>query len=310
MPDVAQGEQQPPAQQPFAHWRGGAVYHIEQRAASLVHCVYYLEVPDREFVEPHVAFLVYALNRRDVPRKVVLRHAEVLQYGAGCRNAVVHIVDSEAFEGLHAEMFKQFFARSALDKRPVVEFVDVVFAEGGYKLVAPAANDEHFLGREVGQQLVDIVGRTFGREELASRDVEQRKAAGPVAEMHCGQEVVFLGREHVVAQCHAGGNHLGYAALDNGFCELGVFELVADGHTVAGTYEFWQVSVERVVGKARHFGVLCVTLVAAVGKGDTQHRRSRYGVLHVGFVKVAATEKDNGIGVLRLQPAVLLHHRG
>ncbi len=68
--------------------------------------------------------------------------------------------------------------------------------------------------------------------------------------MHSPEEVVLAVVEDIVSQGHAGGDKLGDVALDQAVLhQLGVFELLADGHTFAGPDEFWQVGVEGVVGK-------------------------------------------------------------
>jgi len=66
-----------------------------------------------------------------------------------------------------------------------------------------------------------------------------------------GEEVILAMVEDVVADGDAGGDEFGDAALDEFLCQLGVFELFADGDAFAGADEFWQIGVECVMGESR-----------------------------------------------------------
>ena len=127
--------------------------------------------------------------------------------------------------------------------------------------------------------------------------------------MHGGEEVVLLVVEYVVVDGHTGGNQFGDAALHQFLGELGVFELVADGHALSGAYELGQVGIERMVGKSRHLDHFRLPAVGTFGKGDAQYLGGDDGILRIGFIEVAATEQQDSIGMLCLELEVLFHHR-
>ena len=74
------------------------------------------------------------------------------------------------------------------------------------------------------------------------------------------KEIVLFVVKDGILHGHARRHQLSDAALDQFLGQLGVFQLVADGHALAGTDEFGQIGVEGVMGEARHL----VTLVIAV----------------------------------------------
>ena len=69
---------------------------------------------------------------------------------------------------------------------------------------------------------------------------------------------------------HAGRHQLRDAALDEAFGLLGVFELVADGHALAGAHQLGQVVVEGVVRKAGQ-GHFAAAAGAALGERDVEN---------------------------------------
>ena len=50
--------------------------------------------------------------------------------------------------------------------------------------------------------------------------------------------------------------------------------------------------------------------MVASRKGDAQHTRGRYGILDKSNAEVAATEEQDGIGMLAFHVLKLLHHWG
>ena len=83
--------------------------------------------------------------------------------------------------------------------------------------------------------------------------------------MHRGQEIVLLIVEHIVSHRHTRGHqfgdatfhhliHLGQAFLALQLLPLAlrVFQLVTDGHTLAGANQFGEIIVERMVWETGH----------------------------------------------------------
>ena len=130
--------------------------------------------------------------------------------------------------------------------------------------------------------------------------------------MHCGKEIILFIIEYVIVYGNTRGDKLGYTTLHKFFCHLGVLELVAYGNTLSGTYELWKVCIERVEGKTCHFGYLRrrVLTIGTLGEGNAQNFRCNQCIGTICFVKIATTEKQNGIGVLCLKLHKLAHHWG
>ena len=83
------------------------------------------------------------------------------------------------------------------------------------------------------------------------------------------QEIVLLVVEHGVLHGHTRRHQFCDAALDELLCQLGVFQLVTDGHTFAGTDELGQIGVQGVMGETSHLVALVVAVVA-LGKGNAE----------------------------------------
>ena len=86
--------------------------------------------------------------------------------------------------------------------------------------------------------------------------------------------------------------------------------MVAYSHTFARPDKLRQIGVERMMGKTSHLCGIAIAFVVAFGEGYSQHARCLYGIFAVCFVEVAATEKQQGIGMFGLERVKLLHHGG
>ena len=126
--------------------------------------------------------------------------------------------------------------------------------------------------------------------------------------MHGGEEVVFAARQHIVVEGHAGSDELGYAALDQFLCQLGVFELFADGHTLAGTHEFGQIGIEGVMRKSGQLYILRHA-VGTPRQGDAEYFRCLNSVVAESFIEIAHAEEQYCVGMLCLHLGILLHQR-
>ena len=56
--------------------------------------------------------------------------------------------------------------------------------------------------------------------------------------MHCCQKIVLAAVEHILCQSHTGSDQLCDTSLYQSLGELGVLQLVADGHTPACSHQF------------------------------------------------------------------------
>ena len=117
--------------------------------------------------------------------------------------------------------------------------------------------------------------------------------------------------EHCVCHCDAGCDEFCDASLDECLRHLRVFQLVANGNSLACSDEFGQIGVEGVMWEACHGDALGrgVFAVVASRQGDAKYFGGDDCVLGIGFVEVAAAEQQQCLGMFRLEVVELLHHR-
>ena len=244
---------------------------------------------------------------RDV---AVLGEFEVIENRPGGRETAGEVIDAESLERTGAELLAELFAVHLLGENPFVETVGIEFRpESVGKTVFVAALVDDLLGREVGDEFVDVVFRTFGHVELARRDVEERHARGLTAEIDRRQKGVLLVGQYIVAQHHARRHQLDNAALDQSPDLLGILQLFADGDTFARPHQFGQVGVDGVVGKSGQLDI-GGRAVGAPCERDAQNAAGLDGVVAERLVKVADPEKQDSVGMHRLDRVILLHQGG
>ena len=298
----------PAFQQASAHRRQRAVDHFGETA--FLACAVRrkkLQVADRELIDPHVVVLVDAGDGGDVPRLAVLGEFEVVENGPSGRNAAGELLHAEAFQRFGSELLAEFLAVDLLRKDPFVETVGVEFrAERTGETVLVAALIDHLLGLEIRNQLIDVAVRAFGHVEFARGDVQKSHARDLPAEVDRRDEVVLLVGQDVVPQHDARGHQLDDAALDEPFHQLGVLQLLADGHALAGPHQLGQIGVDGMVGKSRQLNVRRRS-VGAARERDAQYAAGLDRVVAEGLVKVAYAEQQYGVGMHRLDGIILLH---
>ena len=308
---VLEGEHDPAAQHSGAHGSDGLVYDIEQGDSALVHGTQQFQAADGELVQSYKAVFLNAAEGGDVAQLVVLREFHILEDYARRHNSGLEVFHTEALEVLHLEVLEELASGGGLGKGPVVHLVgDKAGAEGALEHSALSALKEHLLGLETVQQLVCLVCRSLGNEELARADVQQGQSAHGTAKMDRRQKVVLLAVEDGIVHGHAWGHQFCDASLDQGLGELGVFKLVADGHPSASPHQSGKIGVQRMVGKSGHGRGRSRAAIVATGKGYAQYLAGRHRIVCIRFIEVAAPEKQQRIGVLCLEVVKLLHHGG
>ena len=108
--------------------------------------------------------------------------------------------------------------------------------------------------------------------------------------MNGSKEVVLLIGKYIVAHGHTRGDKFRNTPFHQFLRELGVFQLVADGHSFTGTDQLWQIGVKRMMREACHLVTLHTGTVITLSKGDTQYLGSYDGIIAIGLIKVATTE--------------------
>src|SRR5205085_600880 len=147
---------------------------------------------------------------------------------------------------------------------------------------------ENDLGRtEALKQLVHVIRVSFRGIKLAGGDVYEGNAAYTIRKVQGGEEIIALAIEELIGSCYAGRHQFRDAAFDHALSELGIFELVADGHAVAGLDELMQVGIEGMMRKAGKFYPACSGTIAAFRKGNAEDAGSGDGVFTKRFIKIS-----------------------
>ena len=262
---IFQGEHHPALQQTGSHRTDSFVYHVQQAAAAVVHTAHQLQAAHRKLIQADVFVFFYARQRSDMPYLRMLRQNEVLQDSPRSNDTVLEMFHAESFQILYFKVFQQLLAGGGFRKYPVFQLeCKELAAEVTLKHSPTATFKKHFFRSKVIQQLVHIVERPFGGQELTRRDVQECHAASTFTEVNGGKEVVFPVIQYVVVNGHARCYQLGDTAFHQFLGELRVFQLVANGYALACTYQLGQIRIERMMRKTGHFnrfpfaiGTLC-----------------------------------------------------
>ena len=164
---------------------------------------------------------------------------------SSCGNdAAVQMVNAEAFQRLHLEVFVELLLCGLFGKHPIIQFEGTESCtEIAFKVMAAFTVVEHLLGLERTNQLFHIVVGTLAHKEFAGRDIQEANSASRLSEMHGCEEVVLLVVQHIVLHRHARSHQFGDASLHKFLGQFRVFQLVADGDTFAGTNQFGKIGV-------------------------------------------------------------------
>ena len=123
----------------------------------------------------------------------VLGYFEVLHDGACSHNSALNMLYTEAFKCFCSEVFEQFLTCRLFGKHPVVHFKNAMFgAEILLEFLFMTAFVQHFFGRKVTQQLLNIVECTLCSKKFAGRNIEKRHAAGHLSKVNSSEKVVFF----------------------------------------------------------------------------------------------------------------------
>ena len=126
--------------------------------------------------------------------------------------------------------------------------------------------------------------------------------------MDCRQEIVLPVVEHIVVYRHTGSHKLGYAALHKLLGSLGVFELLADGHTLSGAHQFGQICVEGMMWESGKLDILC-RAVGAPCQGYPEYLGCCNRIIGKSLIEIAYTKEQYRIGMLLFHRQILLHER-
>ena len=157
------------------------------------------QTADRELIQTDVSIFLDTGNRGDMAYLRVLGLFEVLQDGTCRYHTSLQMIDTKALQVLDIEMAQEFLLRGLLCKHPVIELEGEVFrAKEPFKVLFPRPVVQDLLRREIAQEFLHVVLRTFARQELARGDIKEGHTKRGLAKVHSRQEVVLLVVQHVV----------------------------------------------------------------------------------------------------------------
>ena len=296
---------QPRPQLPSAHRRGGVIHHREQGAGSFaVEAAVDLQVTPRVLVHHHhVRFgdLGQPVHERQV---LATRRLGVAQYRR--RRAHGHIVlrQAERIEVGNAEVVGQVAeAQLGIELHGVVRLqrrIDVQFR---------IVRRQHFSGaqsRQRGRQRGVAVGA--GEGELARGEVQPGDGPARRRRRDAGQNAVVIRGQQAVFGQRAGRHHALHAPLDRPLGAGRIADLLADGHRSAFLHQLRQVTID---GMERHpgHGNRAAARLATRRQRDVQQAGGFLGIVEEQLVEVAHAIEEKGVGMLRFDTQILLHHR-
>jgi len=282
-------------------------------ASALAEGLDEFQAPLGRLVQVHPAAALDPLDAADVAEVRPLGLLEVVDDGAGGREALADVRHAEPLERVGAEVLRQESLGLA-----AVEHEGGPLADRGAGGLADDAEEvglgllgalgkEALAGAQAHEFVRDGVARQVADPEPAGRQVHPRQA-GPLAVQVDGCEIVVLLvlQQRVVGQ-RAGRDDAGDVAPDQALGLGGVLHLLADGHAVPRPNHLGQVGVDGVIRHAAHGHGTGAP--GSAGQGDAHDTGPDAGVLVEEFVEVAHPEEQDGVRVRVFELPVLFHRR-
>jgi len=165
------------------------------------------------------------------------------------------------------------------------------------------------LGRAQALELcLQRVRRALHEAEVAVGEVQPSQPEHAAVEVGRQQQGVAAVVEQRRVGQRAGGDDAADRALHRPLGRPGFADLLGDHDRFAEPDQAREVLLDGVEGHARHADRLAARL-AAGGQRDVEQAGGLLGVLEEELVKVAHAVEKQGVGMLLLQPQILLHHR-
>src|SRR5437899_7369468 len=171
-----------------------------------------------------------------------------------------------------------------------------------------AAGKHHFPGFVASEHRSEVLRSRGLEQELAGREIERRQPGRRAPSVDRQQEIVAAALEPVVGEDGAGGDGLDDRAPHEALGELGILHLLADRHAVTEARQPPQVLGRRLDGNTGE-GHLRSAAVVARRESEAQFARGELRVVLEHLVEVTHPEEQDGVGVSRLDLAILLHQR-
>ena len=288
------------------------------------------EVALRGKINQHKFVMAQQADSADMRQRGFLRFLNILQQRAGGGQAGRGFLHAESGEGMHLKMLKQSFPRRAELKRPIwirrdagglvigqdalllsLRRIDVAFRHDDlFRLKTLQFIQQLLKARRAGE----FAEMKFTRRKVKQSDADElifrRFFAEHGGREDGGDEIILLRVENRRVQNGAGRDDAHDFALDNAFRGARVFDLLADGDAEALPNHARQVGVNGMIRHAAERDAGRRRAAVPRSQRDLQGFRGDFSVLEKHFVKIPHAEKEDRVGVFRLNPAVLLQKRG
>jgi len=239
---------------------------------------------------------------------LALRRARVIEQhgGGGERNG--HTLDAEAREVARREVRGQ---------QPLASFrIELPIGEPAQhrrqrldERQRKSVRHQH-LGRAKPLELrLERFRRTFQDAEVAVREVQPRQPEHPAVQVRREQQRIRAIVEQRRVGQRAGRHDAAHRALHRPLRRRWVADLLRDHNGFAELHEPCEVLLHRMERHTRHPDRPAGRLPARRQR-DVEQPRRLLRIVEEQLVEVAHPVEEEGIGVLRLDAQVLLHHRG
>ena len=195
----------------------------------------------------------------------------------------------------------------ATSTRPCAGILAQAF-ETIFKCLCGVGAVSQFAGAHARHPVAHLVGRAFGQVQHALGDAEPGQAAAVArALVHSHQDGFgFFAEQLGVHQC-AGCHHAHHLALYRALAG-DLAHLFTNGDRFAVANQFGQVALHRVEGNTSHDYRLTGGL-AALRQRDVQQAGGFFSIGVKHLIEITHAVEEQGVGVVSLEPEVLLHHR-
>ena len=300
---------QPAAQQPAAHRGRRPVEHRQQRvAASTGEIAVDLQVAAGGAVEQHAVVAVLHLQPLQMGQLAALGGAGIVQQRPGSADGQPQPFAAETGQAPGAELARQCGLGTVMVELPVRTLPQQRLVRLGQREAQRLIDQQ--LGRLQPPQLFDQRRRRLGLAEAKAATAQLQagdaEALAIAADRH--QQVLAVRLQQCFITDGPGRHHPHHLALHRPLAAGGIADLLADRHRQPQPGQLGQITLGRMVRHTRHWNRLPGRLPAA-GQRDAEQLRGLPGVIVEQLVKVPHAVKQQGIGVLHLQPQILLHHR-
>ena len=206
-------------------------------------------------------------------------------------------------------MPQQSFPCEIIRKNPIFQSIGVLPRdEARHQRILLPLGIEQFAGAKTFHPLRHTLPPFHAHQELPGGDVQKGQTVPSRAVTDRREPIVVPVIHDTIAERYAGRDHFRDPTFHDGLGQLGILQLIADRYSMPRADQFGQVGIQGMVRETCQ-GHFTGRAVVAFGEGDPEDLRGPNSVGGEGLVEIAHTEEQQGVGVLPLDPLILLHQR-